>query len=433
MQRGVEWLDSLQSRGIKPGLDNIKRLLDGLGRPHDRYRTIHVAGSDGKGSVCCILESILRESGLKVGMFNSPHILKINECIRINGKDIDDNLLNNALEKVMGVSEEGDIPCTSFEALTACAFLAFSEAKVDIAVIETGMGGRLDSTNVIEPEVTVINNISLEHTAFLGDTIEKIATEKAGIMRPGVPCVTIENEGSKVIERYAEELGCPITVIRPEDIRIINSSPYGLEFSYKGEDYIVSMPGRYQGRNAAVAIEAIRKLKDADNVEAHIREGLRKARWPYRMEKLDGCPIVLDVTHTERGSECLKQDIQEIYGKVILVTAMLDDKDLEGVATNLSPIASKVYVSAPNSPRAASAERLAECYRRHHDDVTVCNTVGEAMKQALKNDGTILVTGSFRTAEDCLRWLGKMRWSRFSTYCPRTTTEGPTPEGIPKD
>lgn len=408
MQRGVDWLDSLQGRGIKPGLDNIERLLDCLDRPQNRYRTVHVAGSDGKGSVCCILEAILRESGLKVGMFNSPHILRINECIRIDGKDIDDDSLNSALEKVRDVSESENIPCTGFEALTACAFLSFSEADVDIAVIETGMGGRLDSTNVIEPEVTAINNISLEHTAFLGDTIDKIASEKAGIMRPGVPCVTIENEGSKVIERHAEELGCPITVLKPEDIGIINSSPHDLEFSYKGENYIVSMPGRYQGRNAAIAIEAVRRLKDADIIEAHIRDGLMKARWPCRMEKLDGYPVILDVTHTERGSECLAQDIQEIYGKVVLVTAMLDDKDLEGVAANLSQIASKVYVSSPDSPRAASAERLADCYRRHHSDVTVCETVGEAMEQALKNDGTILVTGSFRTAEDCLRWLGRM-------------------------
>lgn len=408
MQSGVDWLDSLQGRGIRPGLDNIRDLLEGLGQPQRGYRTIHVAGSDGKGSVCCILESILRESGLRVGMFNSPHILKINECIRIDGKDIDDDSLDNALDKVRKVSESGDIPCTNFEALTACAFLAFSEADVDIAVIETGMGGRLDSTNVLEPDATVINNISLEHTAFLGDTIEKIAAEKAGIMKPGVPCVTIENAGSKVIEQHAKELGCPITVVRPDDVRIISNSVNGLEFSYKGEDYILSMPGRYQGRNAAVAIETVRRLKDADSIESYIREGLMKVHWPYRMEKLDGFPIVLDVTHTKLGSECLAQDIAEIYGKVILVTAMLDDKDLNGVAANLSEIASKVYVSSPDSPRAASAERLAECYRRYHDDVTVCATVGDAVEQALKNDGIILVTGSFRTAEDCLRWLRRM-------------------------
>ena len=175
-----------------------------------------------------------------------------------------------------------------------------------------------------------------------------------------------------------------------------------------GNGYTVGLPGSFQARNAAVAIEAAHALKCDHISDETISEGLKKAHWPYRMEKLKDYPIILDVTHTKKGAEYLKKDIAEIYGKVTLVTAMLDDKDLDGVAKLLSEIAVRVYVSSPNSPRAASSERLAGHYRKYHNDVTVYPTVGDAIDAALKNDGMILVTGSFRTAEDCLRWLRRM-------------------------
>ena len=187
----IGWLEGLSSRGIRPGLNSIKSLLGALGDPQDGMRLIHVAGSDGKGSVCCMLESILLSAGYSTGLFSSPHILKVNESIRIDGKDISDNELDSVLGEVRKASESSGCACTNFEALTACALLCFRKRGVDIAIIEVGMGGRLDATNIITPEVSVINNISMEHTAYLGDTIGKIAFEKAGIMKPGVPCVTI--------------------------------------------------------------------------------------------------------------------------------------------------------------------------------------------------------------------------------------------------
>ena len=409
MSRGIEWFESLQARGIRPGLENIRCLAKGLDDPQNSFRIIHVAGSDGKGSVCCFLESILREAGFNVGMFTSPQILRINECIRIDGKDIDDDTFDSILLDVKSVAESNSIECTNFETHTACAFHAFRKAGVDIAIVEVGMGGRLDATNIITPDLTIINNIELEHRAFLGNTLEEIASEKAGIIKEGVPCVTM-NSGTvlEVIKAKAEQLRCPLTVVHPDDIEVKTNCSDHLEFSYKGVDYISGLPGRFQAKNASIAIEAIGNLKDSKSIEPYIEKGLSKARWHYRMEKLDDLPLIIDVTHTKKGAECLAEDISEIYGKVTLVTGMLNDKDLDGVAQSLSRIASKIYVSAPDSPRAASADVLASYYSKFHDDVTVCDTLGQALEQALKNDGIVLVTGSFRTAEDCLRWLRRM-------------------------
>ncbi len=406
---GKEWLGSLSTRGIRPGLESITCILDALGSPQRTYRTIHVAGSDGKGSVCCMLESILISAGYKVGMFTSPYVISVNESIRIDGRDISDEELEKNLLMIRETSER-TCECTNFEALAACAFLAFKEACVDIAIIEVGMGGRLDATNVLEPDVTVINNISMEHTQYLGNDLRSIAAEKAGIMKPGVPCVTINTgDALNVIESRSVEIGCPLVCVDPDDIDILNCAPDHTLIRYGCRTYRLGLPGSYQGRNAALAIEALLSLKDSAKIRQFITIGLDAAFWPCRMQKLDDLPIILDATHTVKGAEFLSTDIERIYGKVILVTAMLSDKDLDGVAKNLSKIAAKVLVSAPDSPRAADAETLASCYRKYHDDVTVYGTVPEAVGAALDQDGTVLVTGSFRTAEDCLRWLRRKR------------------------
>jgi len=407
---GRKWLDGLSVRGIKPGLDSIRDLLEALGNPHDRCRSIHVAGSDGKGSVCCMLESILVAAGYRVGMFTSPHILSVTECIRIDGKDISEALLERYLLRVRFAADSIGSGCTNFEALTACALTVFANEGTDINIIEVGMGGRLDATNVIVPDVTVINNIGMEHTRFLGPDIRSIAEEKAGIMKPGVPCITINTgEALDVIRENAERLGCPLLAIDPDDIDVVDCAPDHTMIRYECDTYRLGLPGSYQGRNAALAIEAILAMRDASGIRHFIPIGLDAARWPARMEKLDGLPLILDVTHTVKGAEFLRNDIERIYGKVVLVTAMLSDKDLEGVARLMSEVSSKVLVSSPDSPRAAPSEELAAYYRKYHDDVTVYGTVGEAVDAALGMGGTVLVTGSFRTAEDCLRWLARNR------------------------
>ena len=260
----MEWFDGLTRRGVKPGLDSTEELLRRVGDPREGMRYVHVAGTDGKGSVCAMVESILKASGMRVGAFTSPHIMKVNECIRIDGEDISDADLDQLIGMIRPHAEamaaEGR-ECTNFEVLTVLALKYFSLVSADIAVIEVGMGGRLDSTNVITPVVSVINNIGMEHTEFLGDTIQEIAMEKAGIMKPGVPCVTMNpDEVFAVLEAHAEEVGCPLKRVMRDDAEVMASWPDHVDMVYRGESYTVALPGRHQARNASLAIEAVMAL-----------------------------------------------------------------------------------------------------------------------------------------------------------------------------
>ncbi len=412
------WFDGLTRRGVKPGLENTEELLRRIGDPREGMRYVHVAGTDGKGSVCAMVESVLKASGIRVGAFTSPHIMRVNECIRIDGEEISDadldQLIGMVRPHVEAMSAEGK-ECTNFEVLTVLALEYFSLISADIAVIEVGMGGRLDSTNVITPDVSVINNIGMEHTEFLGDTIQKIALEKAGIMKPGVPCVTMNpDEVFEVLEKHAAEVGCPLIRVRQTDVEVMASWPDCVDMVYRGESYTVALPGRHQARNASLAIEAVMALPEFDGqISEHLSEGLETVSWPCRMQKLLAEPIILDVTHTKNGARCLHSDVSEIYGKVALVLAMLNDKDIDGVSRELAPIAERVYVAAPGSPRAASPEKVAETMSRYHEVDGVFPTVEAALDAALeeRDDLNVLVTGSFRTAEDALRWL-QSRYAR---------------------
>ena len=414
----MEWFDGLTRRGVKPGLDSTEELLRRVGDPREGMRYVHVAGTDGKGSVCAMVESILKASGMRVGAFTSPHIMKVNECIRIDGEDISDADLDQLIGMVRPYAEamasEGR-ECTNFEVLTVLALKYFSLVSADIAVIEVGMGGRLDSTNVITPVVSVINNIGMEHTEFLGDTIQEIAMEKAGIMKPGVPCVTMNpDEVFAVLEAHAEEVGCPLKRVMRDDAEVMASWPDHVDMVYRGERYTVALPGRHQARNASLAIEAVMALPEYDEqISEYLSEGLETVSWPCRMQKLFAEPVIVDVTHTANGARCLHSDVSEIYGRVVLVLAMLNDKDIDGVSRELAPVAEKVYVTAPASHRAATPERMSESMSRYHEVDGVFPTVGEALDAALEDRGdlNVLVTGSFRTAEDALRWL-QSRYAR---------------------
>lgn len=408
----LAWFEGLSGKGVKPGLDSITELLHLIGNPHEGLRCIHVAGTDGKGSVCAMLESILKASGLNTGCFTSPHVISINECIRLDGSDISDGDFLHQLSLIRPHVEylaSKGIECTSFEVLTAIAFQFFSSVGVDIAVIEVGMGGRLDCTNVIKPDVTVINNVAMEHMEYLGDTIEKIAWEKAGIMKHGVPCVTMNDDAVfDVIQERATAIGCPLLRIYPDSVNVIDSKPDYIEMVFRDELYTVSIPGRHQARNAALAIAAVSMLEEYhDVIEEHVREGLESATWLCRMQKLMAMPIIVDVTHTRTGAECLAKDIFEIYGEVILVLGMLSDKDMEGICRAIAPVARAVIVTSPDSHRAADYAELARVMGGYHNNVQVRSDFDRAIELAMeiRDDMNILVTGSFRTAEGVLRWI----------------------------
>jgi len=335
----IAWIFSFSARGVKFGLDNTRDLLRRLGDPHLSMKFIHVGGSDGKGSISSSIASILISSGIKTGLYTSPHIEKFNERITVNGAMISDAEAKEILETmklhVNKMEAEGRTP-TFFELITVMAFMHFRNNGVKYAVMEVGMGGRLDSTNVITPEVCVIGNISMEHTEYLGDTIEKIAFEKAGIIKPGVPCITLNKDPAfSVLKKAADERRSPLIRIDPDEIRIIRTDQKGTDFTYKEERYRISIPGSRQADNAAMVIEAVSKLKIYGQcLRCNVKKGLRDVRWPCRLEKIEGLPIILDVTHTAAGSKALSEDILKLYGKVDVVIGMLKEKDPKTMAEN---------------------------------------------------------------------------------------------------
>ena len=422
------WFEGLSGRGVHPGLANITELMNRLGNPQKGMRIIHVTGTDGKGSVCAMMESVLRCSGYLTGMFTSPEILKVNECIRIGGDDVSDEDLEMALETIRPHAEDMaaiGMECTRFEVLTAMALVLFRLLSVEVAVMEVGMGGRLDATNVVDPEVSVINGIGTEHTRFLGSTVGEIALEKAGIAKKGAPCVTINTgEALDAIAAYCDRVGAPLIVVSASDAEVVSTKPDSIDILFEGDLMTIGLPGRFQAGNAVLAMAALSQLADyPERIAYHVSEGLSAVSWPCRMQKHIAMPLIIDVTHTSTGATRLAEDIGEIYGKVVLVIGMLEDKDLRGVCSKLAEIASKIYVTAPQSPRAAPVGRMAEAMAEFRGDAQSFPDVDSALDAAMeeRGDDNILVTGSFRMAEEALIWLQK-RFARYWISSPGSTS-----------
>ena len=407
----IDWLHNLTRLGIKLGLKNITELLARIGNPQDSFKTIHVAGSDGKGSTCAYIYSVLREAGIKAGLYSSPQIVDFNERISVDGKDISDEefllLAYEVMVVVESMKDEG-YDCTFFESTTALAFLYFQRKGVECAVIEVGMGGRYDATNVINPEVTVITNISKEHTQMLGDTIPEIAIEKAGIIKDGIPVITC-NTGPALneISNIARSMDSELVVV--DDVTLIEMCQTSSIIEYHGERYEVGIPGSYQAMNAAMAIEALSRVRLSKDLKPYIKDGLRNTVWPGRMQKIDGLPLIVDVTHTRNGMVALSKDILEIYGKVTVVFGILSDKDLVGISECVAKMAEQVIVTEPDSDRAMDVSEVSRVMGLRMDDVIVSDSVEDAIETALENmrGSAVLVTGSFRMAEGAMRWLKK--------------------------
>ncbi len=400
----TSWLYGLSVHGIKLGLANITELLRRLGNPQDSFKSIHVAGTDGKGSTCAMIESILRCSSIRTGLYTSPHILDFNERMRVCGTPITDDELEHYVSMIRDHVEDmrsHGMLCTFFEAATAIAFQFFKDKGVEYAVVEVGMGGRFDATNIIHPEVSVITNISMEHTEYLGDTLEKIAYEKAGIIKEGVPVIT-SNDGVAldVIKNVASSLHTDVTVV--DDISILSLDERMTRARYKGQEYDINLVGRYQAKNASLAIEAASLLGSL-----RISEGLSKVYWPCRLQRMDDLPIIVDVSHTAAGSRVAFDAVKEIYGRVTVVFGILGDKDMDSISRNLSDIASKVIVTSPHSDRAAERSVVMDAITRYNHDVRYIEDIDEAIDTAMsvRNDGNVLITGSLFMAEGAMRWL----------------------------
>ncbi len=381
--------------GRTPGLERTRELLGRLGNPHQGLKFVHITGTNGKGSTAAMVSSVLRRAGYKTGLYTSPHLWRFSERFQVNGAPIPDEDLGRITQRVLEAARDMSDPATEFELMTAVAMVYFWEQKCDIVVLEVGLGGRLDSTNVIPaPEAAVITNLGLEHTRELGDTIPLIAREKAGIIKPGCRCVLYgqSREAREVVEQACREQGAELTVTRPETIRLKELSPRGQFFSYCGEDYHIPMVGAYQVENAAVAIEVVKALVRGgwDISRTALEEGLAGAAWPGRMELARRAPdLILDGGHNPQCMQAVARSLEQLYPgkKVSFLLGVLADKDYPAMVEPLLPLARRVYTLTPDSPRALSAEELARYLAGRGAEAVPCADAREGLEKLLAQCG----------------------------------------------
>jgi dihydrofolate synthase/folylpolyglutamate synthase len=419
----IDYLYALQKHGIKLALSNSHALMSLMGDPHRKFRSVHVAGTNGKGSTSAFIASMLQAAGYRVGLYTSPHLVSFTERIRINAVLITEAKVvelaarvRDAARKAEGPGGMGAFSPTFFEVTTAMAFTYFAEEGVDIAVIEVGMGGRLDSTNVITPLVSVITNIELEHTEFLGTTLTEIAGEKAGIIKQGVPVVTgaMQQEVITVIEREAAAREAGVYRLSNDFMPVPVASRRAQIFDYRGitvsyEKVRINMLGRYQVDNASLALATIECLRNAGILvdEAAVRRGLEQARWEGRLELVARKPdIYLDGAHNPASARMLAATVREMksaYRRTVLIIGILQDKDCGGIIAALAPLVDHVIVTKPDYSRAMDVQALASAIRKLHGSVGTAETVGDAIAMARDNelpDDLVLITGSLYMVGD---------------------------------
>lgn len=419
----VEYLYGLQKYGMKFGLDNITKLLHALGNPHHFFRSVHVAGTNGKGSTSAMTESIIRTSGFRTGLFTSPHLVSFTERIRVDGEDISEEDVVQLADEVRGVVEQiGDFSPTFFEVVAAMAFLYFRRRGVEWAIVEVGLGGRLDATNVVVPEVAVITSIGLDHCEFLGNTLREVASEKAGIIKPGVPVViapqareALEVIEARSLEKKATVYGCG----REFRLSGVREDHQGLFFNYTGEkayeDLYIPLAGEYQAVNAALAVRTAGILTEKHSeLRCDVRRGLGEVRWQGRLEVLKEDPvIVIDGAHNPGAaamlSEHLRRMLSSVYRRVILVVGIMGDKDIDGILRPLLPLGSAVIFTAASYGRAASAGMLSAHAASMGYSSIVSAGVADALRKAEElyaAGDVIVVTGSFYTIGEAKEVLG---------------------------
>lgn len=409
-----DYLGRLQQFGIKLSLDNIGILLDELGSPQEYYPSVLVAGTNGKGSVSAMLTSILQTHGFKTGLYTSPHLVGVEERVRVDGIPIGGRrfcfLLGRIKETVNGLLAEKRLPLhpTFFEVITALALLEYRERNVDIAVLEVGMGGRFDATNVVNPILSVITTISKDHEKHLGRNLRAIAFEKTGILRSGIPVVCGVRRGTAYaeIKRRAAEKAAPFIGVfdsQAEVEAIRSKKGYRFVFQTGGEAYAFRLPleGRHQGENAAVAITAARILDHIWRPMSKILllRGLRKTRWEGRLEKVSSRPpVILDGAHNEEGARSLAAYLEGIVGKlVILVFALMKDKNVRPMANVLFPHAHTIILTPVANERSAPPEDIKTKMRAFSSRILIAPDVRQAVQLALaisKGRIPVVVAGS---------------------------------------
>jgi len=417
----LEYLLQLERMGIKLGLENTNRLLSHLGNPHKTYPSIHIAGTNGKGSTAVIIESILANSGYRVGLYTSPHLVDFRERIRINGHLISQKYVTDFFSDIREKFQS--INPTFFEAVTVLAFNYFRDEKVDLAIIETGMGGQFDATNVLTPTASVITNIDYEHTSHLGNDLSKIAFEKAGIIKNGIPVVTATHqiEAKRVIRQVCQQRKAKLISVFDETqwvIKEINERKTELDIFTRSQKYYnlrLTLPGRHQLENAICAIIAA-ELAEPIGIKVTSTGaslGFRNIKWPGRLQRISKEPeVILDVGHNPGAMKTLYEYFKEFYNgcHVVAVFGILSDKDSNRMLAELNRFTNVIIITEPVTDRAADTDTLARQASRITSNFQIIPHVRDAFKAALdyaKDDDVVLVTGSHYTVGEVLSLTGK--------------------------
>jgi len=387
----LAWLYGTQDRGIKLGLERMRAFLAELGWEQGATRFLHVAGTNGKGSVCAMLDSICQAAGMRTGLFTSPHLVTFRERIRLDGEMAAREEIAEELTRIRGVCEA--MESTFFEIATALALEFFRRAGMDVVVLETGLGGRLDATNVVRPEVAVITSVGLDHMQLLGGTLGGIAREKAGIIKAGVPVVTgpLPDEAAAVVAEVAAARGARL-----------------IEVSEPERECAVGLKGAHQRINAAVALRALEAARLGVGPE-HLAEGLRRVSWPGRFQYAtqDGRGFILDGAHNPEAARRLAQTWREEYGtrRTEVILGVMRDKDARGICAELAAVAQEFAIVPVRSPRAGPVEELLETAGEWRP-CRVCVSLVEAMATARRAETPALITGSFFLIGEALVLLG---------------------------
>jgi dihydrofolate synthase/folylpolyglutamate synthase len=377
----------------KFGLERIRAVLKALGNPQSAYRVVHVAGTNGKGSTCAMIEAGLRAAGVRTGLFTSPHLIEPTERIQIGGIDVSRDQFQHAFTVVHDVAEsldfvqQGDCHPTYFEMVSAMAFWLFREMRVETAVVEVGLGGRLDATNVVEPALTVITPIDFDHEAYLGHTIAAIASEKAGILKPGVPAVFARqrSDAAAVLDERARALGIDVTRAEEFEIRDLAIDARGSSFS----GLRVPLAGEHQVGNAITAALALQRLGVSP-------KGIEDAKWPGRLEQVAPNPdVILDGAHNPAGARALAHHLERFYShrRIWMIYGAMRDKSVEEIAGILFPVAQELIFTAPDFARALRPEALVEIAGRGRATSTVAEAL-ELVRGEADADDVIVITGS---------------------------------------
>jgi dihydrofolate synthase/folylpolyglutamate synthase len=411
VEGALAYLESLRPARIWLGLERVAEVLSKLGHPERAFPVVHVAGTNGKGSTCAMVAAGLRQAGLLTGLYTSPHLTRFQERIAVDGQPIDDGSLCEGVARIRQAAEQ--IPLTYFEFVTALALLYFQTRGVSAAVLETGLGGRLDATNVVRPIATGISALALDHTQILGPTLGDIAREKAGIFKSGVPCAVSQPppEAWPAIAERAKEMGAPLW-LEGRDFSLSGGCYLGPRWRLDGVE--VGLLGPHQMRNGALALALLELCSASLPVTPEAaREGLRRVIWPGRLEVLStsGITVVLDGAHNPQGAEALASSFQGLWpGRPLtLIFGILEDKDVASMIRALFPLARRVLLVAPPTERARSPETYRSEAESHCREVRIATSVGAALEQALASalpEEVVGVCGSLYLVGEARALLG---------------------------